>query len=120
MQFLGDHLIAQSDLFDPPLQPGEAYQEAMGLLTIIRKNKCQLQPSCVDCLLTLILSDPCHSTTVKEREFRILFLGLDNAGKSTVIKKVNGEPIDTISPTLGFDIKTFLHKGCVFAVNSAC
>ncbi len=52
-----------------------------------------------------------HAHTVKEREFRILFLGLDNAGKTTIIKKINGEPIDTVSPTLGFSIKTFVHKG---------
>lgn len=49
--------------------------------------------------------------SVKEREFRILFLGLDNAGKSTIIKQINGESIDSISPTLGFSIKTFLHRG---------
>ena len=42
---------------------------------------------------------------------RILILGLDNAGKTTILKKVNGEPIDTISPTLGFNIKTLEHKG---------
>ena len=32
-------------------------------------------------------------------------LGLDNAGKTTILKKFNGEDIDTISPTLGFNIK---------------
>lgn len=32
--------------------------------------------------------------------------GLDNAGKTTVVKKLNGEDIDGISPTLGFNIKT--------------
>ncbi|XP_034935827.1 ADP-ribosylation factor-like protein 2 isoform X2 [Chelonus insularis] len=32
--------------------------------------------------------------------------GLDNAGKTTILKRINGEPIDTISPTLGFNIKT--------------
>ncbi len=37
--------------------------------------------------------------------------GLDNAGKTTILKKVNGEDIDTISPTLGFNIKTLEHKG---------
>ncbi|CAI2180127.1 14387_t:CDS:2, partial [Funneliformis geosporum] len=37
--------------------------------------------------------------------------GLDNAGKTTIIKRLNGEEIDTISPTLGFDIKTLEHKG---------
>ncbi|KZT62168.1 ARF/SAR superfamily [Calocera cornea HHB12733] len=57
----------------------------MGLLTIIRKNR------------------------YKEKEMRILFLGLDNAGKTTIIKKINGEDIMQVSPTLGFNIKTFIH-----------
>ena len=33
---------------------------------------------------------------------RVLVLGLDNAGKTTILKKFNGENIDEISPTLGF------------------
>ncbi len=37
---------------------------------------------------------------------RLLILGLDNAGKTTILKKINGEDIDSISPTLGFNIKT--------------
>lgn len=37
--------------------------------------------------------------------------GLDNAGKTTILKRFNGERIDTISPTLGFNIKTLEHKG---------
>jgi len=57
----------------------------MGLLTIIRKNR------------------------QKEKEMRILFLGLDNAGKTTILKKLNDEDISGISPTLGFNIKTFVH-----------
>jgi len=40
---------------------------------------------------------------------RLLFLGLDNAGKTTILKKLNGEDISSISPTLGFNIKTFAH-----------
>ena len=40
--------------------------------------------------------------------------GLDNAGKTTILKKFNGEDIDTIEPTLGFNIKTLEHRGCVF------
>eukprot|EP00053_Salpingoeca_punica_P010450 m.93941 g.93941 ORF g.93941 m.93941 type:complete len:185 (-) comp15393_c0_seq3:1865-2419(-) len=47
----------------------------------------------------------------KEREVRLLMLGLDNAGKTTILKKFNGEDIDTISPTLGFNIKTLEHNG---------
>lgn len=54
----------------------------MGLMTILRKVK------------------------AKEREMRILILGLDNAGKTTIVKKLKGEDVRTISPTLGFDINT--------------
>lgn len=42
----------------------------------------------------------------KEKEIRLLMLGLDNAGKTTIVKKFNGESTDEISPTLGFNIKT--------------
>ncbi|RZF47530.1 hypothetical protein LSTR_LSTR009066 [Laodelphax striatellus] len=59
----------------------------MGLLTVLKKMK------------------------QKEKEIRILMLGLDNAGKTTILKRFNGEPIDTISPTLGFNIKTLEHRG---------
>lgn len=54
----------------------------MGLMTILRKVK------------------------AKEREMRILILGLDNAGKTTIVKRLKGEDVHTISPTLGFDINT--------------
>lgn len=37
---------------------------------------------------------------------RILILGLDNAGKTTIVKRLKGEDVTTISPTLGFDIST--------------
>lgn len=33
--------------------------------------------------------------------------GLDNAGKTTIIKRLNGEDIDSVAPTLGFKISTF-------------
>lgn len=48
---------------------------------------------------------------LKEKEMRILFLGLDNAGKSSVIKAFMGESIDDLSPTLGFEIKTVECQG---------
>merc|ERR1712146_646648 len=47
----------------------------------------------------------------KEKEVRLLILGLDNAGKTTILKKFNGEDISTIEPTLGFNIKTLGYKG---------
>lgn len=64
----------------------------MGLLSIIRKAK------------------------RKEREMRLLFLyacsflvmcrGLDNAGKTTIIRKLSEESTTDISPTMGFAIST--------------
>ncbi|KAJ9456269.1 ADP-ribosylation factor-like protein 2 [Diplonema papillatum] len=58
----------------------------MGLLTILKKVK------------------------LKEKEMRILMLGLDNAGKTTIVKKFNNEDINTISPTLGFNIQSLQYK----------
>ncbi|BET02645.1 ADP-ribosylation factor-like protein [Nesidiocoris tenuis] len=45
----------------------------------------------------------------KEKEMRILILGLDNAGKTTILKHLNHEDPTTISPTLGFNIKTIVY-----------
>jgi ADP-ribosylation factor-like protein 2 len=47
---------------------------------------------------------------LKEREIRLLILGLDNAGKTTILKRLCGEPIDKVEPTLGFNIKTLSFK----------
>lgn len=41
---------------------------------------------------------------------RILMVGLDNAGKTTVVMRINGEDTSSISPTLGFNIKTIEYK----------
>ncbi|TYJ47376.1 hypothetical protein E1A91_A02G185300v1 [Gossypium mustelinum] len=58
----------------------------MGLLSIIRKIK------------------------RKEKEMRILMVGLDNSGKTTIVLKINGEDTSIISPTLGFNIKTISYQ----------
>ncbi|EGG04509.1 uncharacterized protein MELLADRAFT_37432 [Melampsora larici-populina 98AG31] len=58
----------------------------MGLLTIIRKQR------------------------RKEREMRILMLGLDNAGKTTIVKKLTDQDISVVAPTLGFNINTLIHR----------
>nr|XP_039325025.1 ADP-ribosylation factor-like protein 2 isoform X2 [Saimiri boliviensis boliviensis] len=47
----------------------------------------------------------------KEQEVRLLMLGLHNAGKTTILKNFNREDVDTISLTLGFNIKTLEHRG---------
>lgn len=46
-----------------------------------------------------------------EREARILVLGLDNAGKTTILKKLSEEDITQIMPTQGFNIKSLVHDG---------
>ncbi|QPC74294.1 hypothetical protein HYE68_005046 [Fusarium pseudograminearum] len=48
---------------------------------------------------------------LKDKEMRILMLGLDNAGKTTIVKKLMGEDVNTVSPTLGFIIKTIDYLG---------
>lgn len=57
----------------------------MGLLTIIKKQK------------------------LKDNEIRVLTLGLDNSGKTTIIKKMLNQDINTISPTMGFQINTLFY-----------
>lgn len=52
----------------------------MGLLSIIRKQK------------------------LKDREVRILVLGLDNCGKSTIVHKMLGLDTASVTPTMGFQI----------------
>ncbi|KAI9225905.1 MAG: putative ADP-ribosylation factor-like 2-like protein [Piptocephalis tieghemiana] len=47
----------------------------------------------------------------REKEMRFLMLGLDNAGKTTILRRIHGDPIDEIAPTLGFNIKTLNHEG---------
>lgn len=42
---------------------------------------------------------------------RILMLGLDNAGKTTIVKRLMNEDVNTVSPTLGFIIKTIEYEG---------
>uniref|UniRef100_A0A7S1T9G5 ADP-ribosylation factor-like protein 3 n=1 Tax=Tetraselmis chuii TaxID=63592 RepID=A0A7S1T9G5_9CHLO len=46
-----------------------------------------------------------------EGEARLLVLGLDNSGKTTILKKLSAEDINQITPTQGFNIKSILHAG---------
>merc|ERR1712187_610590 len=60
---------------------------AMGLLSILKKMKAQ------------------------EKEARILMLGLDNAGKTTILKKLSEEDISHVMPTQDFNVKSLVHEG---------
>ncbi|KAF0987215.1 hypothetical protein HZS_782 [Henneguya salminicola] len=57
----------------------------------------------------MVLYEIIKKKKLKEKSIRILILGLDNAGKTSVIKCINGEDISDCSPTLGFKINTIIH-----------
>ncbi|XP_019329388.1 PREDICTED: ADP-ribosylation factor-like protein 3 isoform X1 [Aptenodytes forsteri] len=46
-----------------------------------------------------------------EQELRIVLLGLDNAGKTTLLKRLASEEVSTITPTQGFNIKSVHSHG---------
>merc|ERR1711965_920556 len=46
-----------------------------------------------------------------ETEVRILMLGLDNSGKTSILKRLSDEDITHIMPTQGFNIKSLMHEG---------
>eukprot|EP00911_Craspedida_sp_UC1_P002618 UC1_evm5s1935 len=54
----------------------------MGLLAMIRRGRWQ-----------------------SKKEIRIVVLGLDNAGKTTILKKMADEDVSHITPTAGFNVK---------------
>jgi ADP-ribosylation factor-like protein 3 len=51
-----------------------------------------------------------------EKEARILVLGLDNSGKTTILKSLSDEDISQIMPTHGFNIKNLSHEGVKLTV----
>ena len=78
----------------------------MGLLTILKKLKQKekemgILMSFFEKLNNILLSNKILIKTVFCRD-------LDNAGKTTIVGRLIGEPINTISPTLVFNIKTLV------------
>ncbi|KAL1491002.1 hypothetical protein ABEB36_011664 [Hypothenemus hampei] len=50
-------------------------------------------------------------TSTPERELRLLLLGLDNAGKTTILKILASEEVANVTPTAGFNIKSVMSDG---------
>lgn len=50
-----------------------------------------------------------------EKEVRILLLGLDNSGKTTLLKQLASEEVTQVTPTAGFNIKCVAADG--FKIN---
>lgn len=48
------------------------------------------------------------------REMKILMLGLDNAGKTTILYKLKLNKIKTSAPTVGFNVETVTYKNVKF------
>lgn len=62
-------------------------------------------------MLPLVLHQQLCSIQLLTLLFVACCRGLDNAGKTTIVRRINGEDITTISPTLGFNIKTMQFNG---------
>ena len=52
-----------------------------------------------------------RSLKKSNKELRLLLLGLDNAGKTSCLKKLSDEEISHIMPTQGFNIKSLQQEG---------
>jgi|ERR1711911_77202 len=65
-----------------------------------------------DCLTEMGLLSLLKSLRAKEpKDCRILLLGLDNAGKTTILKQLSSEDITQVTPTQGFNIKSVNTSG---------
>ena len=43
-----------------------------------------------------------------DKEAKILVLGLDNAGKTTILRALSEEAVETVMPTQGFNVKSLV------------
>ena len=51
-----------------------------------------------------------------QRQLRLVVLGLDNSGKTTILKSLTNETLDNVAPTQGFNIKSLNHGNFKFNV----
>jgi ADP-ribosylation factor-like protein 1 len=60
---------------------------------------------------------PMYLSCVRQsKEVRILILGLDNAGKTTILYRLQAAEIETTIPTIGFNVETLQYKNIKFQV----
>jgi len=50
------------------------------------------------------------------KEVRILILGLDNAGKTTILYRLKADQVISTTPTIGFNVETVQYKNILFQV----
>ena len=53
---------------------------------------------------------------VSKNEMRVLLLGLDSAGKTSILFRLKVDELVTTIPTLGFNVETFHHKDVKFTM----
>lgn len=46
-----------------------------------------------------------------DKDAKLLVLGLDNAGKTTLLRNLSQEEVKLTEPTKGFNVKSLLHEG---------
>ena len=51
-----------------------------------------------------------------KKSLRLLILGLDNSGKTTILKSLMKEEIKYVTPTQGFNVKSLSHHDIDFKV----
>lgn len=59
----------------------------------------------------MVLLSVLRKTQRKTRQARVLLLGLDNSGKSSIVARILNEDLDSVQPTLGFQIRTINLRG---------
>lgn len=54
----------------------------------------------------MVLLREIRADTRREKSIRCLILGLDNAGKSSIVAKFFGDDPTDVAPTMGFQIRS--------------
>ncbi|KCV70521.1 arf/Sar family, other [Fonticula alba] len=104
----------------PRLLPGQpAHQLLFGSLRVAPPAPpfCLLPPSCPCVSLKMGLAfSRLFSGLFGRKEMRILMVGLDAAGKTTILYKLKLGEIVTTIPTIGFNVETVEYKNISFTV----